>query len=615
MLRRLNILLLCIVAFTTFASAQNAEKALQEFEGKTLILRHPQQSNAQQYDAKGNPLGSEPEGPWTVYGGVLIDKVTLAPDKLSFKGRHILFLSQNGQFGPLEFKPLENAGPPPLSPFMTVEIKLDRPLDSAEQARAMLGRIFALNTSELLDLLPDFWRSCLKDRFIYDAARKPGNEFSWRPAPAAPTRVILNNEPPISSEQVGSETIEHVFQLGLGVMSRNYGIVGPTATTRSRGEYPRVASYEQLQGIAVMSVLVDKIGMVRRIRLIEPLGLGLDEDASSSIQASHFLPATRGGEPVAVEVDFQPSFTLQLRKPPTQAGTVAAMENSSSANSTPAPNPNSLATPLPATSGAENPGPASSSPADPKPADPKPVNANLDTPNPAQVKPVVLSAGKLKKLITGQYQKQILALRNLVPEAGDDYDPDGHPLKGIQPDHWALYSGLIYAKKINVKDGDIEVQGTPVILNGFPIGNPMKIRLHLGPQPHTAEEVQQMMGRLFLQDKPSLQRARPVYRRDGATDGPISHVGGNVTGPHATYTPEPEFSEQARKAKYSGTAVLTIVVDKNGNVSRISVARALGMGLDAEAVNRLRTWRFSPAMRGNEPVAVEMNVEVSFNLY
>jgi TonB family protein len=273
------------------------------------------------------------------------------------------------------------------------------------------------------------------------------------------------------------------------------------------------------------------------------------------------------------------------------------------------------ATPQPATSGAANPGPANSSPAGPKPADPKPANANLDTPNSAPAKPVVLSAGKLKKLITGQYQKQILALRNLVPEAGDDYGPDGHPLKDIQPDRWALYSGLIYAKKINVKDGDIEVQGTPVILNGIPIGNPMRIRIHLGLQPHTAEEAQQIIGRVFLQDKPSLQRARPVYRRDGATEEPISHVGGNVIAPRATYTPEPEFSQEARKAKYGGTAVLTLVVDKNGNVSRISVARALGMGLDAEAVNRVKTWRFSPAMRGNEPVAVEMNVEVSFNLY
>jgi len=227
----------------------------------------------------------------------------------------------------------------------------------------------------------------------------------------------------------------------------------------------------------------------------------------------------------------------------------------------------------------------------------------------------VLSAGKLKKLVTEQYQKQILALRNLIPEAGDDYGPDGHPLKDIKPDRWALYSGLIYTKKIDVKDGDIEVQGTPVILSGVPIGNPMRIRIHLGPQPHTAEEVQQIMGRLFLKDKPSLQRARPGYRRYSATEEPISHVGGNITAPRATYTPEPEFSQEARKAKYGGAAVLTIVVDKNGNVSGISVARALGMGLDAEAVNKLRTWRFSPAMRGNEPVAVEMNVEVSFNLY
>jgi protein TonB len=90
---------------------------------------------------------------------------------------------------------------------------------------------------------------------------------------------------------------------------------------------------------------------------------------------------------------------------------------------------------------------------------------------------------------------------------------------------------------------------------------------------------------------------------------------GIVFPPRPTYTPEPEFSEQARHAKYQGTVVLYIVVDKAGKISRIRLERALGMGLDENAMEGVKRWRFNPATRNGEPVAVAMNIEVSFNLY
>ena len=87
----LQILLLCTVAIATSASAQEAEAALKQFEGKILILRHPLQSKSQQYDSDGKVLKGGDEGPWTVCGGVRIDKIALAPDKLRFEGRRIFF--------------------------------------------------------------------------------------------------------------------------------------------------------------------------------------------------------------------------------------------------------------------------------------------------------------------------------------------------------------------------------------------------------------------------------------------------------------------------------------------------------------------------------------------
>jgi periplasmic protein TonB len=88
----------------------------------------------------------------------------------------------------------------------------------------------------------------------------------------------------------------------------------------------------------------------------------------------------------------------------------------------------------------------------------------------------------------------------------------------------------------------------------------------------------------------------------------------NVLPPRATYTPEPEFSKEARQAKYQGMVVLSIVVDKLGTVSRITLESPLGMGLDENAMEELKVWRFGPATRDGQPVAVEMRIEVSFRL-
>jgi TonB family protein len=95
----------------------------------------------------------------------------------------------------------------------------------------------------------------------------------------------------------------------------------------------------------------------------------------------------------------------------------------------------------------------------------------------------------------------------------------------------------------------------------------------------------------------------------------IFHVGEGVSAPRAIYTPEPEFSEEARKAKYQGVVVLKIIVGTDGRVHNPSVVRSLGMGLDEKAIEGVKTWKFDPSKKDGRAVAVEMNIEVTFNLY
>lgn len=101
----------------------------------------------------------------------------------------------------------------------------------------------------------------------------------------------------------------------------------------------------------------------------------------------------------------------------------------------------------------------------------------------------------------------------------------------------------------------------------------------------------------------------------GGIGGGPYRVGGGVSAPRILYAPDPEYSEEARKAKYQGTVVLWVVVGPDGRPRDIRVQRSLGLGLDEKAMEAVRTWKFDPARKDGQPVAVQINVEVNFRLY
>src|SRR6202789_2771370 len=98
----------------------------------------------------------------------------------------------------------------------------------------------------------------------------------------------------------------------------------------------------------------------------------------------------------------------------------------------------------------------------------------------------------------------------------------------------------------------------------------------------------------------------------GGYGGGAYRVGGGVSAPKVLYDPDPEYSEEARKAKYQGTVVLWLVVAPDGKPQDIKVQRSLGMGLDEKAIEAVRQWRFEPAKKDGQPVPVRINVEVNF---
>jgi TonB family protein len=77
---------------------------------------------------------------------------------------------------------------------------------------------------------------------------------------------------------------------------------------------------------------------------------------------------------------------------------------------------------------------------------------------------------------------------------------------------------------------------------------------------------------------------------------------------------EPAYSEQARKAGLQGIIVVYTEVTPEGRLQNIQVLQGLGMGMDEQAAERIRQWKFEPATRDGKPIRVMMPVEINFSL-
>lgn len=97
--------------------------------------------------------------------------------------------------------------------------------------------------------------------------------------------------------------------------------------------------------------------------------------------------------------------------------------------------------------------------------------------------------------------------------------------------------------------------------------------------------------------------------------GPLARGGVEVTPPLPTHKPEPPYTKNARQHRVEGVVTFLIVVDAQGNVADArEISKRLGDGLDENAIETLKTWKFSPAKRGGTPVPVRVMVQVRFRL-
>jgi TonB family protein len=115
-------------------------------------------------------------------------------------------------------------------------------------------------------------------------------------------------------------------------------------------------------------------------------------------------------------------------------------------------------------------------------------------------------------------------------------------------------------------------------------------------------------------------KTRPgYYRRITTTTNEQPRAAGPAANPGSTapvllYKVEPEYSDEARRAKYQGTVTLSVDIDENGLPNGVHVVRSLGLGLDEKAIEAVRKWVFKPATQNGAPVATTVQLWVDFRL-
>jgi len=267
----------------------------------------------------------------------------------------------------------------------------------------------------------------------------------------------------------------------------------------------------------------------------------------------------------------------------------------------------------------------------------------------------VAGAEDLPRQIQDQYKDKVMMLRNSYcgPELQFDSQGSPTPVHAIGP--WTECRN-VRIESLSIKKDRLKLSGRRVLLyydykqkrfadvtevmpnkgkkeyRDFVDSLKVSIEVQLPPG-ELGSAVQSAVDKIFYpSEQDFIETASALWKPFllGETDKPraagqplvgevssdkVVRLGKGIAAPKAIYAPDPDFTDSARRVKYQGTNVFNVVVDKNGRVANVLVTRPLGMGLDESAAARILTWKFNPALKDGQPVAVEVNVEVSFNLY
>lgn len=249
----------------------------------------------------------------------------------------------------------------------------------------------------------------------------------------------------------------------------------------------------------------------------------------------------------------------------------------------------------------------------------------------------------IDKELNRTYKDQVLALRNFYGGKLLRYDGDGRLAHGGHPGFWTL-DAEVRVHRIRVRNKQIEIGGKRILLaydlkhkQFGPVDEDRDVRVEIAYSPGVLNmtEIQGLMAKVFLSRNEKLSDYVPAYwdkffSGPGRGSAPNKHKSllfgvqqaplevqpdSGVIPPAPVHTPNPGYSEEARRARTQGELALWLAIGNDGRVEDAVLVRPLGSGLDEQALETVSTWRFKPATKDGVPIQVIVYAEVSFNLF
>lgn len=255
-----------------------------------------------------------------------------------------------------------------------------------------------------------------------------------------------------------------------------------------------------------------------------------------------------------------------------------------------------------------------------------------------------LAHADAKQQIESHFHKKLFFIRGFYMDDQLVYDSQGNVQGQPTAGPWSL--AAVRIDKVDVRSDEFRLQGRHatavydskqknfryLILGGTKVN----IVVHTPTDTLSDSALDSSANRMFLtkvgpQDVPEAWRSfflgkvtssPTVLTPDSAVPGLESdgqpvfrpNPSGGIDAPKAINQHEPIYSEIARLAKVEGTCIFNVIVNKQGFPEQIEVAKPLGAGLDEASIATIREWRFRPATKSGQPVAVLVSVEVNFRL-
>jgi TonB family protein len=380
-----------------------------------------------------------------------------------------------------------------------------------------------------------------------------------------------------------------------GVKQYGGDVAAPMIISQPSPEYTELARRDNVEGVVTVGLVVDEHGLPQHVKLLRGLGDGLDEKALDAAKKYVFKPGMENGKPVPVFMYLSVDFKLL---------DAAASQGTSGVSQGAVPVP---VVPLPT---------------------PSPPRLFVPSMPAVPGGPVRISAGTASGMVISKVDPVYPAIAKAAHVQGPVIL---HAI--ISKDGTIERLDVISGNGMLVdaaRDAVSQWKFKPYLLNGQPTEVETSITENFSLADSLAQgatnqtvftQAEQRYKELLALEgtaqgaanRAAITQAEQEYREFLALEP--KQIGGDVKGPVILYQPEPEYTAEAKKAKFMGVVTVGIIVDKNGMPQNVHVTRGVGMGLDEKAVEAVKQYKFKPAMENGNPVAVYMNVEVNFEIF